>query len=108
MPLFFIHAGNDYSTDSSKSLDAELARLGKPHRLKIYPPVGLTADDGHDFPLNSVAKWEPDVFASWSSTCGSEPRSPLRRYATRRWRSNTSSNKANTITYGDSRVEARR
>jgi hypothetical protein len=25
--------------------------------------VGLTADEGHDFPLNSVTTWEPDVFA---------------------------------------------
>jgi dienelactone hydrolase len=63
VPLFFIHAENDYSTTAGKTLDAELARLGKPHRLKIYPPVGRTADEGHDFPLNSVATWEPDVFA---------------------------------------------
>jgi carboxymethylenebutenolidase len=63
VPLFFIHAENDYSTNSGKSLDTELARLEKPHRLKIYPPVGLTADEGHDFPFNSVATWEPDVFA---------------------------------------------
>jgi hypothetical protein len=54
---------NDYSTNSGNSLDAELARLGKPHRLKIYPPVGRTAEEGHDFPINSVATWEPDVFA---------------------------------------------
>lgn len=39
VPLFFIHAENDYSTNSGKALDAELARLGKPHRLRIYPPV---------------------------------------------------------------------
>jgi dienelactone hydrolase len=63
VPLFFIHAENDYSTNSGKLLDAELGRLGKPHRLKIYPPVGRTADEGHDFPLNSVAAWETDVFA---------------------------------------------
>jgi dienelactone hydrolase len=63
VPLFLIHAANDYSTNSGKSLDAELARHGKPHRLKIYPRVGRTAAEGHDFPLNSVATWEPDVFA---------------------------------------------
>jgi dienelactone hydrolase len=63
VPMFFIHAANDYSVNPGKALDAELARLGKPHRLKIYPPVGQTADDGHDFPNNSVATWEPDVFA---------------------------------------------
>jgi dienelactone hydrolase len=63
VPLFFIHAENDYSTHSGEALDAELEKLGKPHRLKIYPPVGRTPDEGHDFPLNSVAAWEPDVFA---------------------------------------------
>jgi len=63
IPMFFLHAANDYSTNPGKALDAELARQAKPHRLKIYPPVGLTPDDGHDFPNNSVAKWEPDVFA---------------------------------------------
>jgi dienelactone hydrolase len=63
VPMFFIHAANDYSTGLGKALDAELARLGKPHRLEIYPPVGQTRDDGHDFPNNSVAVWEPDVFA---------------------------------------------
>ena len=63
VPMFFIHAANDYSTNPGKALDVELARLGKPHRLEIYPPVGLTADDGHDFPHNSVSTWEPDVFA---------------------------------------------
>ncbi len=63
VPMFFIHAANDYSINPGKALDAELARLGKPHRLKIYPPVGQTADDGHDFPNNSIATWEPDVFA---------------------------------------------
>jgi hypothetical protein len=42
---------------------ASLARLGKPHRLRIYPPVGSTPEEGHDFPNNSVAVWEPDVFA---------------------------------------------
>jgi hypothetical protein len=63
VPLFFIHAENDYSTNPGKVLAAELARLGKPKRLKIYPPVGKSPDEGHAFPLNSVAAWESDVFA---------------------------------------------
>jgi len=63
VPLFFLHAENDYSTNSGKLLDAELGKLGERHQLKIYPPVGRTPDEGHDFPLNSVATWEPDVFA---------------------------------------------
>jgi hypothetical protein len=47
----------------SRILGAEMARLGKLHRVKIYPPVGRTADEGHDFVDLRVATWEPDVFA---------------------------------------------
>jgi hypothetical protein len=61
--MFFIHAENDYSTNPGIALDAELGHLGKAHRLKIYPPVGRTPEDGHDFPNNSLAVWESDVFA---------------------------------------------
>jgi dienelactone hydrolase len=62
-PVFFIHAENDYSLSSGKVLDARREQLGKPHRLKIYPPIGHTVDDGHDFLHLGVNIWEPDVFA---------------------------------------------
>jgi dienelactone hydrolase len=63
VPVFFIHAENDYSLSSGKVLDARGERIGKPHRLKIYPPIGRTVDDGHDFLHRGVSIWEPDVFA---------------------------------------------
>jgi hypothetical protein len=31
--------------------------------LKIYPPIGKTVDDGHDFIHLGVKFWEADVFA---------------------------------------------
>ncbi len=62
-PVFFIHAANDYSVNPGKALDARLTQLGKAHRLKIYPPIGRTPDDGHNFPLLGVSIWETDVFA---------------------------------------------
>jgi dienelactone hydrolase len=62
-PVFFIHAENDYSLSSGKALDARREQIGKPHRLKIYPPIGHTVDDGHDFLHLGVNIWEPDVFA---------------------------------------------
>jgi carboxymethylenebutenolidase len=62
-PVFFIHAENDYSLSSGKALDARREQIGKPHRLKIYPPIGETVDDGHDFLHLGVKIWEPDVFA---------------------------------------------
>jgi carboxymethylenebutenolidase len=62
-PVFFIHAENDYSLSSGKVLDARREQIGKQHRLKIYPPIGHTVDDGHDFLHLGVNIWEPDVFA---------------------------------------------
>ncbi len=62
-PVFFIHAENDYSLSSGKVLDARRELIGKPHRLKIYPPIGDTVDQGHDFLHLGVNIWEPDVFA---------------------------------------------
>ena len=62
-PIFFIHAENDYSLSSGKVLDARREQLGKQHRLKIYPPIGHTLDDGHDFLHLGVNIWEPDVFS---------------------------------------------
>jgi carboxymethylenebutenolidase len=62
-PVFFIHAENDYSLSSGKVLDARRELIGKPHRLKIYPPIGDTVEEGHDFLHLGVNIWEPDVFA---------------------------------------------
>jgi dienelactone hydrolase len=62
-PVFFIHAENDYSLSSGKVLDARRELTGKPHRLKIYPPIGETVDEGHDFLHVGVSIWEPDLFA---------------------------------------------
>lgn len=62
VPIMLVHAANDYSTAAGKALDSELARLGKTHVLKIYPPCGKTPDDGHMFVYTDIAEWEPDVF----------------------------------------------
>jgi dienelactone hydrolase len=62
-PVFFIHAENDYSLSSGKVLDARRELIGKLHRLKIYPPIGDTVDEGHEFLHLGVNIWEPDVFA---------------------------------------------
>jgi carboxymethylenebutenolidase len=62
-PVFFVHAENDYSLSSGKVLDARGILIGKPHRLKIYPPIGDTVDEGHDFLHLGVNIWESDVFA---------------------------------------------
>jgi dienelactone hydrolase len=62
-PILFIHAANDYSVAPGKGLDARLQQIGKAHRLKIYPPFGHTAEEGHEFLYLGVSAWESDVFA---------------------------------------------
>lgn len=61
-PVFFIYAANDYSTAPGERLAAEMERLGKPHRLKIYPAFGGTPREGHNLVYRSVPAWEADVF----------------------------------------------
>jgi dipeptidyl aminopeptidase/acylaminoacyl peptidase len=61
-PIMLIHAANDYSTTPGTALAAELDRLHKPHLLKICPPVGQTADDGHNMVYKAIPQWEGDVF----------------------------------------------
>lgn len=61
-PIMLIHAANDYGTTPGTVLAAELDRLRKPHLLKIYPPVGQSTDDGHNFLYLGIPQWEPDVF----------------------------------------------
>jgi carboxymethylenebutenolidase len=63
VPIFFIQAENDYSIAPAKALSAEMKRLGKPYRVKICPPVGKTADDGHSFLFLKLSTWESDLFS---------------------------------------------
>jgi carboxymethylenebutenolidase len=61
-PIMLIQTKNDYSTAPGQALANELARLHKSHILKIYPPVGQTAEDGHNLLYLAIPRWEDDVF----------------------------------------------
>jgi carboxymethylenebutenolidase len=61
-PIMLVQASNDYSTAPSYALADELERPHKPHLLKIYPPVGQTSEDGHNFLYLAIPQWEHDVF----------------------------------------------
>lgn len=62
-PVLFIHTANDYSLAPGQALAAERRRLSKPYQLQIYPAVGNSASDGHNFIYTDVPLWEGDVFA---------------------------------------------
>ena len=47
VPIFLIQAENDYDLSPSRALAKEMEKLGKPHKLSIYPPYGSTAQEGH-------------------------------------------------------------
>jgi carboxymethylenebutenolidase len=60
--IMLTHAENDFGTTAGSALAAELERLHKPYVLKIYPPVGVTSDDGHGMLYENIPAWESDVF----------------------------------------------
>jgi dienelactone hydrolase len=62
VPIFLIYAANDHSIAPARVLADDMERAGKVHRVKIYPPFGRTADEGHDFVYRDTRTWEPDVF----------------------------------------------
>ena len=62
VPVLYIHTANDYSIAPGEVLTGELARQGKPHRLKLYPAFGETPRDGHNIIYLSIKTWERDVF----------------------------------------------
>jgi carboxymethylenebutenolidase len=62
VPVLLIHAANDYSVAPGHALAREFARLSKPYSLKIYPPIGNTSSEGHNFLYSNVSLWETDVF----------------------------------------------
>ena len=64
VPIFFLQAMNDYNTAPSRFLSDEMARIGKPYQVKIYPPYGTTVDDAHGgFCTNAPEVWGTDVLA---------------------------------------------
>jgi dienelactone hydrolase len=62
VPIFFISAANDYSVAATQEMSDEMGRLGKPHRMKVYPAFGPTSDEGHSFIYLAVPAWEANVF----------------------------------------------
>lgn len=60
-PLFLAQAYNDNSLAPTYAIGAELARLGRPHETRVYPPVGEGPGGGHGMFGTGVDLWRRDV-----------------------------------------------
>ena len=63
IPILFVQAENDYSLTASRTLAAEMEKLGKPHKFLIFPPFGNTPADGHAFCTRGGDIWAAEVFS---------------------------------------------
>ena len=64
VPVMFAQAENDYDLSPSYTLAKELERLGKPHKLAVYPPFGASVQDCHGgFCGRGVTVWGPDALS---------------------------------------------
>jgi len=73
IPILFIQAENDYDLGPSRTLAGELERLGKPHKLLIFPPYGHTHKEGHGvFCERGRNVWGDEVFSFLEGAMGSE------------------------------------
>jgi dipeptidyl aminopeptidase/acylaminoacyl peptidase len=71
IPVMFIQAENDYDLGPSRTLANELERLGKPHKLLIYPPFGATRQEGHGGFCNRGGNvWGAEVFSFLEAAMG--------------------------------------
>lgn len=68
-PVFLMHPSMDVSKSPGQLLDAEMARLNKPHQLKIFPPYGTPAEQTECFGGPSgVEVWKNDALFFFSTT----------------------------------------
>jgi dipeptidyl aminopeptidase/acylaminoacyl peptidase len=64
IPIFFLQAENDYSTEPTRVFGAAAERAGKPHKAKVFPVWGDASshEDGHaGFCVKGSDSWGHDV-----------------------------------------------
>ena len=72
VPVLFIQAEGDYDLTPSHALSKEMEKHGKRAQMKIYPSVGRTQQENHEFCVHGVGVWGPDVLA-FTNTAFSNP-----------------------------------
>lgn len=68
-PIFFFQAANDFDTSPTKELATAMRTAGKKAQVKIYPPYGHSAREGHSFAYAGSDVWFPDVLTFLKTYC---------------------------------------
>jgi len=68
-PLFLAQAYNDNSLAPTYAIGGELARLGRPHETRVYPPIGEGPGGGHGIFGTGVELWRRDVRSFLARVC---------------------------------------
>jgi dienelactone hydrolase len=68
-PVLFIQAENDFDTAPSRVLHATMVRARKAAEIRLYPPFGSGAPEGHAFAYRGVKVWAGDVLAFLTRAC---------------------------------------
>lgn len=69
VPVLFFQAANDYNLAPSRTLYAAMKKLKKPAEIRIYPPYGVTAAEGHSFAYRGAGMWIDDVVRFVDAKC---------------------------------------
>lgn len=70
-PIFFFQAQNDFDLTPTRALSAAMKEAGKESQMKIYPPFGSSAREGHSFAYRGSSVWFDDVFRFLERHCTS-------------------------------------
>ena len=70
VPIFFFQPENDYNLAPGRTLSAAMKDAGKVFEIKIYPPFGKSAQEGHGFAYLGSSVWADDVFRFLEKHCG--------------------------------------
>jgi hypothetical protein len=66
--MLFIQAENDYDLTPSYTLASELEGAGRVAQVRIFPPFGQSAQNGHDFCVRGAEVWGPFVLSFLDET----------------------------------------
>jgi hypothetical protein len=69
VPIFFFQAENDFDLAPTQVLSAAMKDAGKPFEVKIYPPFGSSANEGHALGYFGSRVWSADVFRFLEQRC---------------------------------------